>query len=194
MIAFHSGNVEEGERVLRPLKDLGPPAVDLVGPMPYTEFQALLDPQAPRGWRWYNSGEHLSGLTDRAIDVVIDHAPHGLAPLSQIIVFRHGGAVSRVDDDETAFSNRGPAYLLHPLAAWTEPEQDDRHIAWLRELVRDMQPFKTGGVYLNFSPEGDEHLLDGYGRQKYARLLALKERYDPANMFRFNHNIQPGAG
>jgi FAD/FMN-containing dehydrogenase len=193
MIAFHCGDVEEGERVLRPLKELGPPAVDLVGPMPYTEFQALLDPQAPRGWRWYNAGEHLSGLTDQAIDVVVGHAPHGLAPLSQIIVFRHGGAVSRIGDEETAFSNRHPAYILHPLAAWMEPEQDDRHIAWLRELVRDMEPFKTGGVYLNFSPEGDEHLLDGYGPRKYARLVALKEKYDPANMFRFNHNIRPSA-
>jgi FAD/FMN-containing dehydrogenase len=91
MIVFHCGEIGDGERVLRPLKELGPPVIDLVGSMPYTEFQALLDPQAPRGWRWYNSGEHLSGLSDQAIDVVIGHAPRGLAPLSQIIVFRHGG-------------------------------------------------------------------------------------------------------
>jgi FAD/FMN-containing dehydrogenase len=194
MIVFHCGDIGDGERVLRPLKELGPPAVDLVGPVAYTEFQALLDPQAPRGWRWYNSGEHLSRLSDQAIDVVIGHAPRGLAPLSQIIVFRHGGAVSRIGDEETAFSNRDPAYILHPLAAWTEPEQDDRHIGWLRELVRDMKPFKTGGVYLNFSPDGDEHLLDGYGPRKIARLVALKDRYDPENLFRFNHNIRPSAG
>jgi FAD/FMN-containing dehydrogenase len=193
IIACHCGDVEEGERVVGPLRELGPPAVDLVGPMPYTDFQALLDPTAPPGWRWYNTGEYLSGLTDQAIDVLTSHAPQGLASLTQIIVFRHGGAVSRIGDEETAFSNREPAYLLHPLAAWIEPSEDQRHIAWLRELVRDMEPFKTGGVYLNFSPDGDERLLDGYGRDKHDRLVALKQKYDPANVFRFNHNIRPAA-
>jgi FAD/FMN-containing dehydrogenase len=193
IIACHCGDLEEGARMLRPLRELGPPAVDLVGPMPYTDFQALLDPTAPPGWRWYNTGEHLSGLADQAIDVLTHHAPTGLAPLTQIIVFRHGGAVSRVGEKETAFSNREPSYLLHPLAAWMEPEHDERHIGWLRGLVRDMAKFKTGGVYLNFSPEGDEQLLDGYGREKYDRLVALKEKYDPANVFRFNHNIRPAA-
>jgi hypothetical protein len=193
IIACHCGDVEEGERVVRPLREIGPPAVDLVGPMPYTDLEALLDPTAPPGWRWYNSGEHLNGLTDQAIEVLTGHAPRDLAPLTQIIVFRHGGAVSRIGEGETAFSNRESAYLLHPLAAWMDPADDDRHIAWLRGLVRDMEPFKTGGVYLNFSPEGDEHLLSGYGREKYARLVALKERYDPANIFRFNHNIRPAG-
>jgi hypothetical protein len=191
IIVCHCGDVEEGERVVRPLKQLGPPAVDLVGPMPYTDFQALLDPTAPPGWRWYNAGEHLSGLIDPAIDVLAGHAPQGLAPLTQIIVFRHGGAVSRIGSEETAFSNREAAYILHPLAAWLEPEDDDRHITWLRDLVRAMEPFKTGGVYLNFSPDDDERVLDGYGVEKHARLLALKKKYDPGNMFRFNHNIRP---
>jgi FAD/FMN-containing dehydrogenase len=191
IIACHCGDLEDGDRAVRPLRELGPPAVDLVGPMPYTDLQALLDPTAPPGWRWYNTGEHLSGLSDQAIDVLTRHAPKGLAPLTQIVVFRHGGAVSRIGEDATAFSNRDPAYLLHPLAAWLEPADDDRHIAWLRELARDMEPFTTGGVYLNFSPEGDDHLLDGYGPRKYARLVALKEKYDPANLFRFNHNVRP---
>jgi hypothetical protein len=151
----------------------------------------LLDPTAPPGWRWYNTGEHLSGLTDRAIDVLTGHAPQGLDPLTQIIVFRHGGAVSRVGEEETAFGNREAAYLLHPLAAWMEPADADRHITWLRQLVRDMEQFKTGGVYLNFSPEGEERLLDGYGPEKYGRLVTLKQKYDPANVFRFNHNIRP---
>jgi len=194
IIACHCGELPEGERVVRPLKELGPPAVDLVGPMPYTDFQALLDPTAPPGLRTYNTGEFLNGLTDQAIDVLTGHAPQGLAPLTQIIVFRHGGAVGRIGEEETAFGNREPAYLLHPLATWMEPAEDDRHIAWLRELVRDMEPFKTGGVYLNQSPEGgDEQLLDGYGRPNYARLVALKEKHDPANLFRFNHNIRPAA-
>jgi FAD/FMN-containing dehydrogenase len=192
-IACHCGDVRDGERAVRPLKELGPPVVDLIGPMPYTALQALLDPTAPSGWRWYNTGEHLSDLSEQAIDVIVDHAPQGLDPLSQIIVFRHGGAVSRIDDAETAFSNREAAYLLHPLAAWLAPEDDERHISWVRELTGAMEPFKTGGVYLNFTPDEHERVLAGYGASKYARLAALKERYDPANMFRFNHNVRPVA-
>lgn len=193
IIACHCGDVEDGLRLVQPLKEVGPPAVDLVGPMPYVDLQAMLDPTAPPGWRWYNTGEHLDGLTDDAIATVIRHAPQGLAPLTQTIVFRHGGAVSRVPDADTAFSNRGSPYLLHPLAAWMDPSDEDQHIEWLRSLVRDMEPFKTGGVYLNFTPDGDERLVDGFGAAKYERLVALKEKYDPSNIFRFNHNIRPGG-
>src|ERR671924_314242 len=86
-------------------------------------------------------------------------------------------------------------YLLHPLAAWMEPDDDARQIAWLRQVVRDMEPFKTGGVYLNFTPDEDERVPDAYGADKHARLIALKDKYDPDNLFRFNHNIRPsGSG
>jgi hypothetical protein len=193
IIVCHCGEVEEGERHVTPLREIGPPAVDLIGPMPYTDLQALLDPTAPPGWRWYNSGEHLRGLTNSAIDALARHAPDGLAPLTQAIVFRHGGAVSRAADAETAFGNRDAAYLLHPLAAWMEAEDDERHIAWLRELVRDMEPFKTGGVYLNFTPDEGARVPDAYGADKHARLIALKDKYDPDNLFRFNHNIRPSG-
>ena len=191
IVACYSGKVETGERVVRPLKELGPPAVDLVGPMPYTDLQAILDPTAPPGWRWYNTGEHLRGLSRAAIDILVRHAPQGFAPLTQTIVFRHGGAVSRVADADTAFSNREHAYLLHPLAAWLDPSDDERHIEWARTLTRDMAPFASGGVYLNFSPDDDGQLVDGYGTEKHQRLVALKKTYDPSNVFRFNHNIRP---
>jgi FAD/FMN-containing dehydrogenase len=193
ILACHCGELEDGERVVAPLRALGPPAVDLIGPMPYTDLQALLDPTAPPGWRWYNTGEHLTGLTDAAIDALTRHAPRDLAPLTQTIVFRHGGAVSRVSDAESAFGNRDPNYLLHPLAAWMQPDDDERHIAWLRQLVREMAAFKTGGVYLNFAPDGDARVPDGFGAEKHARLVALKDKYDPENVFRFNHNIRPSG-
>jgi FAD/FMN-containing dehydrogenase len=193
IVVFHGGEPGEAERVVRPLQRIGPPAVDLVGTMSYTDFQALLDPQAPPGWRWYTTGEYLSALTDEAIDVLTAHAPQGLAVLSQIIVFRHGGAVNRIPDAETAFRHREAAYLLHPLAAWLTPEDDDRHIAWLRDLIRDMEPFKTGGIYLNFSPDEDKSVPSGFDAKTHAKLVALKDKFDPTNMFRFNYNIQPSV-
>jgi FAD/FMN-containing dehydrogenase len=196
----HCGDLADGERVVRPLKEIGSPVADLLGPMPYTAFQALLDPTAPRGWHWYNTGEHLDDLSADAIDVLVGHAPEGLDPLSMVIVFRHGGAVSRIPEDATAFGNREAEYILHPLAAWLEPGDGERHLSWLRELVRAMEPFKTGGVYLNFTPDeregtlsgyGADRIVDGYGAEKYARLVALKQKYDPENVFRFNHNVPP---
>ena len=192
ILSCYCGDIDEGLRVVEPLKQIGPPAVDLVGPMPYLDMQGLLDPTAPEGWRWYNTGNHVDRLTDDAIDTLLEHAPQGLAPLTQTIVFRHGGAVSRIPEDATAFGNRQSPYLLHPLAAWQDSADDARHIAWLRALVDDMKQHATGGVYLNFSPEG-QGLVDGFGPDKYARLVALKDRYDPSNRFRFNHNIVPGS-
>jgi FAD/FMN-containing dehydrogenase len=193
IIACYCGDVDEGLEVVSPLKALGPPAVDLLGPLPYVALQSLLDPTAPRGWCWYNTGEHLTGLSDGAVQALVRHAPVGLAPMTQAIVFRHGGAVSRVPDADTAFGNRDSAYLLHPLAAWLDPSDEARHIRWLRDLVADMEPFKTGGVYLNFSPPGADRVVDGFGSAKYDRLLALKQAYDPENLCRFNHNIGPDA-
>jgi hypothetical protein len=110
------------------------------------------------------------------------HAPRDLAPLTQIIVFRHGGAVNRVPDGDTAFGNRGDAYILHSLAAWMAPEDDDRHIAWLRELVAAMEPCTTGGVYLNFTPNDDDRVPDGFGADSHAKLVARKDRYDPTHV------------
>ncbi|WP_219415831.1 FAD-binding oxidoreductase [Pseudonocardia nigra] len=193
MIVCHCGDPEEGARVVAPLRRLGPPAADLVGPMPYTTLQALLDPTAPPGWRWYNSGDHLAELTDEAIDVLVQHAPSGLAPLTQIIVFRHGGAVGRVPETGTAVGNRAAPYLLHPLAAWLSADDDDRHMAWLRDVVDAMKPYSTGGVYLNFAPDDDAIVPGGYSREQYARLRALKDVYEASNMFRFNHNIRPAT-
>jgi FAD/FMN-containing dehydrogenase len=190
IIAAWCGDVDQGITVTGALKAIGSPAVDLVGPMPYVALQSLLDPTAPPGWRWYNTGEYLDDLGDDAIRTLVAHAPQGLAPLTQTIVFRHGGAVSRVPEADTAFANRQPAYLLHPLAAWLDPADEDRQLAWLRTLVRDMTPFTTGGVYLNFSPPGAERVVDGFGQAKLKRLAELKRRYDPTNVFRFNHNIR----
>ena len=192
MLVMYIGDADEGVEVVRPLKELGPPAVDGIEPMPYTAFQEILDPTAPWGTQVYNSGEHLRELSDDAIDTFIDYASLLEAPLSQAIMFRHGGAVGRVADDAMSAGHRDGAYLMHPIAVWDDPAESDRHISWCRDLCAAMRPHSTGGVYLNMvMDEGEDRVRAGYSAAKYGRLVALKNKYDPNNLFSVNQNIKP---
>jgi len=196
VFALFIGDPEEGRTVVAPLKDLGPPAVDLVGPLPYMAFQALIDPFAPPGWLNYHRGIHLTWLPDEAIDVYVDYGTEIAmvsGPTTQSIIFRHGGAVTRVPEDATAAGHRDAAYMAHPIACWQDPAQSDLHLDWVRRYSDAIGPFTTGGVYLNFEPdEGEERVRAGYGSEKYAKLVELKDKWDPGNLFRVNQNIKPG--
>jgi FAD/FMN-containing dehydrogenase len=192
MAAMYVGDPEEGADVVRPLKDLQPD-VDHIQPMPYTAFQAALDPLAPKGVRSYWRGEYMRSLPDEAIDTFLQHAPALTAkapPFSQMVIFRIGQGVSAVPEDATAFSHRDANYLFHPISVWTDPAEDARLIAANRAFADAMRPFATGGAYLNFTPEA-HRVRDAYGEQKYRRLVALKDKYDPDNLFRLNQNIRP---
>jgi FAD/FMN-containing dehydrogenase len=192
MAALYVGDADQGVDVMQPLKDLGP-VVDHIAPMPYTAFQAALDPLAPWGVRSYWRGEYMRELSDAALDTFLDHAVDltaAGAPLSQMIIFRIGQGVAAVSDAATAFSHRDARYLFHPISVWTDPADDGRLIAANRAFAAAMRPFSTGASYLNFTPEPDR-VRDAYGDDKYARLVALKDTYDPANVFRLNQNIRP---
>jgi FAD/FMN-containing dehydrogenase len=195
MFVLFIGDPDEGVDIVAPLKALGPPAVDLVAPMPYTAFQALIDPFAPTGWLNYHRGLHLPALPDEAIDVQVDYGSEIArvsSPTTQTVMFRHGGAVSRVPDDATAAGHREAAYMAHPIACWQDPADTELHLDWIRRYSEAMAPFTTGGVYLNFEPsEGEDRVRAGYGTDKYARLVDLKDKWDPGNLFRVNQNIQP---
>jgi FAD/FMN-containing dehydrogenase len=189
---LYAGDPEEGEPVVRPLRDLRPD-LDHVQPMPYTAFQAVLDPMAPKGLRSYWRGEYMNVLSDEAIDAFLDHAPAltaAASPLSQVIMFRIGQGVTAVPDDATAFSHRDASYLFHPISLWRDAVDDERLIAANRAFADVMRPFGTSGAYLNFTPEPDR-VRDAYGEEKYGRLVALKDKYDPGNLFRLNQNVEP---
>ena len=193
IIALYADDPEAGAGALQPIKDLGP-AVDHLGPMPYTAFQAALDPLAPYGGaRMYARGEYLPSLSDGALDAFLAHAPDLVArshPLSQMVIFRIGQRVAAVPDGATAFSHRDANYLFHPITAWADPADDARMTAATRAFAAAMRPFSTGASYLNFTHEAGR-VRDAYGDGKYARLVALKDTYDPANLFRLNQNIRP---
>jgi hypothetical protein len=143
----------------------------------------------------YHRGIHLTGLVDEAIDSYVDlGAEIALvsSPTTQAILFRHGGAVSQIPDDATAAGHRDAVYMAHPIAAWQDPAQTELHLDWVRRFSEAFAPFTTGGVYLNFEPdEGEERVRAGYGADKYAKLVALKDKWDPGNLFRVNQNIRP---
>jgi FAD/FMN-containing dehydrogenase len=189
---LYVGNPEAGAAAVQPLKDLGP-AVDHIGPMPYTALHAALDPLAPWGVRSYARGEYLPEFSDDAIEAFLAHAADLTvlgAPLSQMVVFRIGQGIAAVPDETTAFSHRDARYLFHPITIWADPAGDEPMIAASRAFAAAMRPFSTGAAYLNFTPEADR-VRDAYGDGKYARLAALKDTYDPANLFRLNQNIRP---
>lgn len=193
LVVCYAGPIDVGEEVLRPLRELRTPALDTVGPKPYVAHQAMFDPAYPHGRHYYWKSWKLPPLTGAAIDVVVEQAAAITSPLSAAPIFTLGGAVARVDDDATAFTGRSAAHDINFVASWLpgDPEPE-RHKAWARAAWEAMRPF-AHGVYVNFmSDEPASAVPTAYGERKYARLAALKSKYDAANVFRFNQNIPPG--
>ncbi len=193
LLAVYAGPVEEGEEVLRPLRELGEPIADLSEPMPYVEAQKLLDEDYPDGGRYYWKSVNVSALHDEAIEALIAHAEAAPSDHSTIDVWYQGGAMSRVGAGETAFGDRSAPILLGLEANWEDPRTDEANVAWVRDCFSDMQRFSDGSIYLNFPgflEEGERLLRGAYG-ENYERLVALKNEYDPTNLFRVNQNIKP---
>jgi FAD/FMN-containing dehydrogenase len=188
----YSGPLEEGERVLRPLRAFGRPHVDLVRPMPYTMLQTMFDEGSRPGVLNYWKSPYLAELSDAVIERIVAHASRMTSPLSQVLLTHMEGAVKRVPLQATAFSHRAEPYYLEILSKWTEGEQAG-HVAWAREFAQAMEPYATGG-YVNFMvDDATTDLRRAYTQDAYRRLVALKNRYDPDNLFRVNHNVRPSS-
>ncbi len=187
------GSVDDGEQAVQPLKEFGPPAAYLIGPKLFTTFQAMFDAGAPPGNMYYQKTECLTGLSDEAIETFIAHAAQMTSPLSLASFYQLGGAVSRVGRDETAFSHREAAFVMNIQSAWVDPNESNRHMQWTHDFWKAMRPLSTGGVYVNFisADEGEDRVRAAYDETSYERLVALKNKYDPANLFRLNQNIKP---
>jgi len=194
IVVAHSGSVEEGERAVRDLRAFGSPIVDLVGPMPYVALQSLIDDLYPKGLNNYFKSGYMRGLDDGAFDTIMEAYERISSPLSEIHIQHLGGAVARVPADATAFGERGAPYVLNLVTRWQDPAQADMHIGWAQGLYDAMTAHLTGGVYVNFlSAEGEQRVHQAYGPEKYARLVALKDRWDPDNVFHMNQNIRPSG-
>jgi hypothetical protein len=196
MVVCWTGDMEEGERIVAPLREVAQPVVDMVQPMPYTALQSMLDAGGPHGTRGYMKAEFLEEMDDVAIDKLVHHGMNRAGPMAQIIVEPMGGAIGRAGEDDTALGRRDVGWCYHALAMWMEPDAEtaEAQTAWARGLADDLRPHTTEGVYLNFtSDQGEERVRSSYGPEKYERLVALKDRYDPDNLFRLNQNIKPSG-
>jgi FAD/FMN-containing dehydrogenase len=195
VVVCWSGDRQEGERALEPLRRFNRPLVDRIAPRPYLEHQSMFDASAPHGRQNYKRNVNLAGLSDGAIEVLVEAAMRRTSPLSMTLIFQLGGAVGRLREEATAYSDRRAAFNVDINAQWTD--QDDpraeEHIQWVRDVHTALGPLSTGGAYVNFlmGDEGRRQLRSTYGDAKYQRLVELKRRYDPDNVFRLNQNIQP---
>ena len=187
------GAASDGEQLVRPIKEFGPPAMDMIGVMPYTALQTISDAAFPSGNRNYWRSNFLMELSDKAIDIILERAG-GLPPnANSALFFEHmEGAVGRVGPQDTAFSNREAKFNFTILAGWTDPDQDDLYIPWIRSFGDEMKTLATGAGYVNYmmDDEGTARVRATY-EKNYDRLVAVKRKYDPSNFFSGNQNIAP---
>jgi FAD/FMN-containing dehydrogenase len=191
----HSGDPEEAEvaldPLLRPLRALGP-IEDTVQPRPYLELQAMNDEVMAWGKRFYMKGAFLEALTDPFLTTALAAVEDVPSPGASITLWAHGGAISRVPEDAMAFTGRGAAFWLGVESEWDDAAADDEHVAWARRTMTSLEPFTGAGHYVNDMVEtGEDVARRVYGPAKYDRLVELKRRYDPDNVFRLNQNVRP---
>ncbi len=187
--ACYAGPVDEGRDALKPILDLDP-AVNLIGPMPYSQMQIMLTD--PPGFHHYWSAEYHDEMSDDALQILLDAGANAASPLTQMFLVAWGGAVSRVAEDATPLAQRQTQWISHPFAAWADPADTTANIDWVRQFRRDIAGHTSGGVYLNFiGLEGQQRVRAAFGEAKYRRLAAIKAEFDPTNLFRGNQNIEP---
>jgi FAD/FMN-containing dehydrogenase len=189
----YAGDLAEGERVIGPLRRFGPPLADLVAPMPYTALQTASDAAYPDGQRNYWKSHYVDDITDEMIARLIEHGPRMPSPLSSFYFQHLGAAIRRPGPDTAAFGHRDATFDFTILTVWQDPAEDAEQIAWARDFHAAMQPYATGVYVNNLGAEGSDRVRAAYAPSTYARLVALKDRYDPDNLFRFNQNIAPST-
>jgi FAD/FMN-containing dehydrogenase len=193
LAGVYAGPADEGEKFVRPLRELGPVLADLSQKCPYTAAQTMFDPFVPKGRRYYFKSTNLASLDDTVLEMITTRTME--RPVSSVLlaIWHYGGVLRRRGIEDSAFAGRDTPFLFSVDGIWDRPEDSDRVIAWSRAFVNDMQAHSSGGMYVNFpgfAEEGDELIRASYG-SNYERLVALKNKYDPGNLLRMNVNIKP---
>jgi FAD/FMN-containing dehydrogenase len=189
ILACHCGDLAAADADMAPLKTFGEPLAQMIAPMPYAALQSMFDAGAPHGMLAYWRTEYLGGLSDPAIDVLVQHAARNPSPLGQVHIHHLEGAVARVGEGETAFCRRYAPFVVNLPAGWMDPAESQRTISWVREFSEALRPHGTGEAYTNFVGTDElDRVRAAYG-PNLARLIEVKRRWDPDNVLRGNLNI-----
>lgn len=190
---FYAGDVRDGERAIEPLRSFGKSHGEHIGVQPYLDWQKAFDPLLTPGYRNYWKSHNFSELADGAVDSIIDYASKLPSPHSEIFIALLGGHTSQVSPDATAYAHRDTKFVLNVHGRWENPAEDETCISWARAFFESTTPYATGGVYVNFmTQEEDDRVAAAYG-PGYDKLVQVKNKYDPENVFRLNQNIKPSV-
>ena len=193
LAVFYAGKIEEGKQLIEPLRSFGKPHGEHIGPQLYRAWQQTFDPLLTPGARNYWKSHNFTKLSDGALDAMIAYAGKLPSPHCEIFLGLLGGQASRVRPDATAYSHRDVKFVMNVHGRWEKPDEDKRCIAWSREFFKAAAPYATGGVYVNFlTEEESDRVAAAYGTS-YERLVQVKKKYDPSNLFRMNQNIAPSV-
>jgi FAD/FMN-containing dehydrogenase len=193
IMTCYSGPLEQGEEVVRPVREFGPPAVDLVGPLPYPAINSMFDALYPPGLQHYWKADFVHELTDEILDIHAEHGPTVPGVQSGVHIYPLSGAPQRIASDATAFAYRDVDFIHNVLAIHPDPAAMPEHTAWVRDYWSALHPHSAGGTYVNFLMEEGQDRVRATYRGNYDRLAAVKAVYDPTNLFSFNQNIPPRA-
>lgn len=187
----YAGPVEEGEEVVRPLREFGNPVLDACKAKPYLAHQGMFDAAFEHGWWYYFRSCDVAELSDDVIDVMVEHGSRIVSPITSIALWQMGGALARVGDSETAFNGRDAGFTFNINGNSKTADGFEAEREWARGYWSALEPHHTS-VYVNFlMDQGEEAIRRAYGSDKYDRLKALKRKYDPTNLFHLNQNIPP---
>ena len=191
-LACHTGDPDDGENAVAPIKSFGKPIGDVLTRRTYVQMQSLLDATQPKGRRYYWKSEYLPRIEPALCEKVIEHATRMQSPYSALTLFQIEGALNALDDGHSPVGNRDARHLLIINASWEQPDGDASNIEWARRAWSDMRRFSTGGTYINFltEDEGAERTQAALGAA-LPRLAQIKARWDPHNVFRINRNVEP---
>ena len=193
VIACYVGPVDAGERAFAPLREWDP-ALEMLGPMPYTAVQSLIAPGNPPGRHHYWKAGLLGELEDEAIETFVAGASNVVSPFTACLMLPLGGAFARAPEGDTPLAFRRAKWNYHVLGQWADPAEAERNIQWTRDLAGAMAEYAEEGVYINFESDPSAAALEaGFGAENYARLVEIKRRYDPDNIFHNNSNIPPAG-
>ncbi len=185
------GDPAEGEKATKPIRSLGHPIADVVGPHRFVDWQAAFDPLLTNGARNYWKSHDFETLQDGALEAITQAVRNLPSAECEVFIAHLGGAMSRVAPDATAYPQRTAHFAMNVHTRWRENKDDNACIAWARGLFRATEPFATGSAYVNFMPEDEADRVEKIYGGNYRRLAEIKGRYDPHNMFRMNQNIRP---